>query len=47
VEVVQLEALDERAVEQHGRGRGGGSAGADDDRVTAALQLEHGRGGEA
>ena len=47
MEVVELEALDERAVEHRGRGRAGDLAGADDDGVAGAFQAEDGVGGDA
>ena len=47
MEVVELEALDERAVEHCGRGCAGGVSGADDDGVALAFQPEDGVGGDA
>ena len=47
MEVVELEALDEGAVEHRGRGCAGGVAGADHDGVAAAFQVEDGVGGDA
>jgi hypothetical protein len=46
MEVVEFEALDERAVQHRGRRRAAGASGADDDRVASALQIEHALGGD-
>src|ERR1700722_11917591 len=47
MEVVELEALDERAVEHRGRGCAGGLPGADDHGVAASLQPKDRVGGDS
>jgi hypothetical protein len=42
VEIVEFEALDETAVEQHGSRQARGAAGADDHGLTCTLKAENG-----